>query len=61
MKNKVRIKIKPTKVQSKEKYSVRLIQEINEAKEDYKKGKYFKGTADEVIKNLHNEIDQYPL
>jgi hypothetical protein len=53
---KTKTKNKATGKKTEEKYSDKLLQEVKEAKEDYKTGKYFKGTADDVIKNLHEEI-----
>jgi hypothetical protein len=37
-----------------ERYSKELVQEVREALEDYKNGRYFKGTAEEVIIHLKN-------
>ena len=55
---KAKTKSKTVKLKDGKKYSDKLIQEVKEAKEDYKTGKYFKGTADDVIKNLHDEINK---
>ena len=39
-------------------YSEKLIQEVKESLKDYKDGNYYKGTADEVIKKLHDEANK---
>ena len=49
---KTKTKNKATEKKTEEKYSDKLLEEIKEAREDYKTGKYFKGTADEVIKKI---------
>ncbi|MBK9332801.1 MAG: hypothetical protein IPM96_10480 [Ignavibacteria bacterium] len=41
----------------KERYSEKLVHEVKEAVKDYKDKIIFKGTADEVIKNLRNEAN----
>ncbi len=58
MKTKTGVKNKVNLQRSKEKYSDKLIQEIKEARKDYMDGNYYKGTADEVIKKLHDEVNQ---
>lgn len=60
MQTKTKIK-KEKKVKAKEKkeeYSEELVQEVREALEDYKHGRYFKGTAEEVIKHLRDETNR---
>ena len=52
----LRPKDKATGKKTEEKYSDKLLHEVKEAKEDFKTWKYFKGTANEVIKNLHEEM-----
>lgn len=55
-KNKVSVKVKDEK--SDNIYSEKLIQEVKESLKDYKDGNYYKGTADEVIKKLHDEANK---
>lgn len=60
MKMKTKIIVK-RKVKEKElplEYSKELVQEVKEAIKDYKTGKSFKGTVDEIIKNLRYEADK---
>ena len=52
-KNEVSVKVKEEK--SDNIYSDKLIQEVKESLKDYIDGNYYKGTADEVIKKLHEE------
>ena len=48
-------KVKPKKEAE---YSEELVREVKEARNDYKNGRYFKGTADEVIKHLRDEANR---
>ncbi len=50
----VRVKVK----KSNNIYSEKLIQEVKESLKNYKDGNYYKGTADEVIKKLHDEANK---
>lgn len=43
---------------TKEEYSEELIQEVKEAQEDYKQKRFFKGSAEEVIKHLKDEANR---
>lgn len=36
----------------------KLVREVKDSLKDYKNGKYFKGTADEVIRNLRDEANK---
>lgn len=58
LKAKSRVKRKVNEEKPAEEYSEKLVQEVKEALRDYKNGKSFKGTAEEIIKHLHDEADK---
>lgn len=58
IKTKTGIRHKVKQEKSAEEYSEKLVQEVKKSIKDYKDGKYFKGTAEEVIKNLRDEANK---
>ncbi len=58
LKTKAKIRRKVVGEKSEENYSEKLVKEVKVAVNDYKTGKYFKGTAEEVIKNLRDEANK---